>query len=187
VTSFPSPGDIGVSTPGQVFATNLSATQQLVLSGDLTPTALNADVNDYNPTGLSTSFAIRIDGGASDRTITGLAGGASGRELGPVTLPLAAFVVWTGLSLSWTHDLDKGSVALLFFFLPFGVVFLADTHHFAQDFGVETVGFGFRIDVADIAGQRRFFFFEPFDAFDQRLQLVGGYRCLHGWTLSGSL
>ena len=35
------------------------------------------------------------------------------RELGPVALPLAAFVAWTGLSLSWTDDLSKGSVELL--------------------------------------------------------------------------
>jgi hypothetical protein len=46
------------------------------------------------------------------------------RELGPVTLPLAAFVAWTGLSLSWTVDLKQGSVQLLFFYLPFGLLAL---------------------------------------------------------------
>ena len=51
-----------------------------------------------------------------------LRGDTRSRELGPVALPLAAFVVWTGLSLSWTNDLDKGSVELLFFFLPFGLL-----------------------------------------------------------------
>lgn len=51
--------------------------------------------------------------------------GPAGRELGPVALPLAAFIAWTGLSLSWTNDLDKGSVQLLFFFLPFGLLALA--------------------------------------------------------------
>ena len=51
-----------------------------------------------------------------------LRGDTRSRELGPVALPLAAFVAWTGLSLSWTNDLDKGSVALLFFFLPFGLL-----------------------------------------------------------------
>lgn len=42
------------------------------LSGDISPTALSGDVDNYNPTGLSTSAVIRIDGGASDRNITGL-------------------------------------------------------------------------------------------------------------------
>lgn len=51
-----------------------------------------------------------------------LRGDTRSRELGPVAWPLAAFVVWTGLSLSWTNDLDKGSVQLLFFFLPFGLL-----------------------------------------------------------------
>ncbi len=47
------------------------------------------------------------------------------RELGPVALPLALFVAWTGLSLSWTIDLKQGSVQLLFFYLPFGLLALA--------------------------------------------------------------
>lgn len=47
--------------------------------GTLTPSALSGNVNDYNPTGLSASFAVRIDGGASDRNITGLATGSDGR------------------------------------------------------------------------------------------------------------
>ena len=45
-------------------------------------------------------------------------------ELGLVAWPLAAFVVWTGLSLSWTLDLQQGSIELLFFYLPFGVLAL---------------------------------------------------------------
>jgi hypothetical protein len=51
-----------------------------------------------------------------------LRGDERSRELGPVTLPLAAFVAWSGLSLSWTVDLKQGSVELLFFFLPFGLL-----------------------------------------------------------------
>lgn len=46
------------------------------------------------------------------------------RELGALALPVAAFVAWTGITLCWTRDLDKGSVALLFFFLPFGLLAL---------------------------------------------------------------
>lgn len=70
---------IGGSTPAAATFTNLTATQQLVLSGDLTPTVLSGDVNDYNPTGLANALTLRIDGGAADRNITGLAGGAAGR------------------------------------------------------------------------------------------------------------
>lgn len=54
-------------------------TKAVALSGTISPTALSGNVNDYNPTGLSTASAIRIDGGAADRDITGLAGGVSGR------------------------------------------------------------------------------------------------------------
>jgi O-antigen ligase len=47
------------------------------------------------------------------------------RELGPLSLPLAAFVLWTGLSLAWTQDLHQGSIELLAFYLPFGVLAVA--------------------------------------------------------------
>lgn len=42
-------------------------------TGVITPTALTGTVNDYNPAGLGTANVIRQDGGASDRTVTGLA------------------------------------------------------------------------------------------------------------------
>jgi hypothetical protein len=54
-----------------------------------------------------------------------LRGVGRSRELGPVALPLALFVAWTGLSLSWTIDLKQGAVQLLFFYLPFGLLALA--------------------------------------------------------------
>jgi hypothetical protein len=54
-----------------------------------------------------------------------LRGDGRSRELGLVALPLALFVAWTGLSLSWTIDLKQGSVQLLFFYLPFGLLALA--------------------------------------------------------------
>jgi O-antigen ligase len=44
------------------------------------------------------------------------------RELGPLAWPLALLIAWTGLSLSWTEDLHEGAVALLFFWLPFGLL-----------------------------------------------------------------
>lgn len=51
----------------------------LNFGGTLTPTALSGNENNYSPTNLASSFAVRIDGGASDRTITGLASGSDGR------------------------------------------------------------------------------------------------------------
>jgi putative inorganic carbon (HCO3(-)) transporter len=44
------------------------------------------------------------------------------RELGPFAWPLAAFVAWSGLTLAWTGDLREGSIELLFFYLPFGLL-----------------------------------------------------------------
>jgi O-antigen ligase len=49
----------------------------------------------------------------------------SGPELGIVTWPLAGFVAWSGLSLLWTDDLRQGSIDLLFFYLPFGLLAVA--------------------------------------------------------------
>jgi O-antigen ligase len=48
--------------------------------------------------------------------------GGPSRELGRASWPLAALVGWTGLSLLWTGDLRQGAIALLFFWLPFGVL-----------------------------------------------------------------
>lgn len=53
---------------------------RLDLAGDISPTALTASVNDYNPTGLSTASTIRFSGNAI-WSITGLQGGADGRLL----------------------------------------------------------------------------------------------------------
>jgi O-antigen ligase len=44
------------------------------------------------------------------------------RELGPVALPLAAFVVWTGLSMLWADDVRRGAIFLGAFVLPFGLL-----------------------------------------------------------------
>jgi O-antigen ligase len=45
-------------------------------------------------------------------------------ELGPAAWPLAAFVAWSGLSILWTDDVRQGSIDLLFFYLPFGLLAL---------------------------------------------------------------
>ena len=51
-----------------------------------------------------------------------LRGDARHRELGAFAWPLAAFVAWGGLTLAWTQDLREGSIELLFFYLPFGLL-----------------------------------------------------------------
>ena len=51
-----------------------------------------------------------------------LQGDTRARELGPAAWPLAAFVAWSGLSILWTQDLRQGSIDLLFFYLPFGLL-----------------------------------------------------------------
>jgi putative inorganic carbon (hco3(-)) transporter len=47
------------------------------------------------------------------------------RELGPLAWPLAAFVAWTGLTILWVDDLRQGAIALLFYYLPFGLLAVA--------------------------------------------------------------
>lgn len=48
------------------------------LRGDISPSQITANQNDYNPTGLSTASTLRLNTDAS-RNITGLQGGADGR------------------------------------------------------------------------------------------------------------
>jgi hypothetical protein len=48
-----------------------------------------------------------------------LRGDARVRELDPIAWPLAAFVLWTGLTLAWTTDVRKGAIFLGAFILPF--------------------------------------------------------------------
>lgn len=56
-----------------VALTQFTMQAAYLMNGVITPTALSGDVNNYNPTGLSTCNAIRQDGGAANRNITGLA------------------------------------------------------------------------------------------------------------------
>jgi O-antigen ligase len=44
------------------------------------------------------------------------------RELGPLALPLAALAGWSGLSLLWSDDVREGSIFLVAFVLPFGLL-----------------------------------------------------------------
>jgi putative inorganic carbon (hco3(-)) transporter len=51
-------------------------------------------------------------------------GDGRAQELGRLTLPLALLVLWSGLSLAWSEDLRQGSIDLLAFYLPFGLLAL---------------------------------------------------------------
>src|SRR5204863_7963534 len=48
-----------------------------------------------------------------------LAGDEAARELRRVSVPLALFVGWTGLSLLWSRDVHEGAVELIAFYVPF--------------------------------------------------------------------
>jgi hypothetical protein len=52
--------------------------QNIAFSGDISPSSIGANQNDYNPTGLSTASTLRLTASAA-YNITGLAGGADGR------------------------------------------------------------------------------------------------------------
>jgi O-antigen ligase len=47
------------------------------------------------------------------------------RELGAAQWPLAAFLLWTGVSLSWSKDVHEGAITLLAFYIPCAVLALA--------------------------------------------------------------
>ncbi len=64
----------------QAIAAKLDAQQDAYLSGDISPTSLGADQNNYSPTGLSTASVLRLTSSTAVN-ITGLAGGADGRIL----------------------------------------------------------------------------------------------------------
>jgi len=57
-----------------------AATENVALSGVISPSQITSDQNDYNPSGLSTATALRLNTDQR-RKITGIAGGTSGRIL----------------------------------------------------------------------------------------------------------
>lgn len=72
----------GDTMTGTLSVPGLTDTLALTLSGTISPTALSGAVNDYAPTGIATALTVRIDGGAADRNITGIAASqADGRVL----------------------------------------------------------------------------------------------------------
>jgi hypothetical protein len=57
------------------------------------------------------ALVVRVLRGQGDRALPRL-----------IAVPAAAFVVYAGLSLTWTHDLRAGSIELLFFLFPFSAL-----------------------------------------------------------------
>ncbi len=71
---------LAVLVRGQSLVDDLKVGQTVTLRGSLTPTQISADQNDYSPTSLSSSFALRLSSDAT-RNITGLLAGVEGRTL----------------------------------------------------------------------------------------------------------
>jgi hypothetical protein len=68
-------GDLAGTYPNPTVA---QASGAFALTGDISPSQITSNQNDYNPTGLSTATVLRLSTDAS-RNITGLQGGADGR------------------------------------------------------------------------------------------------------------
>lgn len=75
-------GDLSGTLPNPAV---IQASGAFALRGDITPTQLAANTDDWAPTGLSTASIIRVSTDAL-RNLTGLTGGADGRLLGLVNV-----------------------------------------------------------------------------------------------------
>lgn len=72
---------IGGDVSGEPDAITVNqAGSAFLFAGIVTPSAISADQNNYNPTNLSTANTLRLSSDAT-RNITGLAGGSAGRLL----------------------------------------------------------------------------------------------------------
>lgn len=70
----------GGTFSGPAIAGTADIQQAITISGDISPTQITSDQNDYAPTGFATATALRLNSDAA-RSITGLAGGADGRVI----------------------------------------------------------------------------------------------------------
>jgi hypothetical protein len=62
------------------FTGTVNINEAVSISGDISPTQITSNQNNYNPTGLSTATVLRLTSDAS-RIISGIAGGTDGRLL----------------------------------------------------------------------------------------------------------
>lgn len=73
------PSQKAVKAYADTSLTNLTTlSKSVAFTGDISPSQITSNQNNYNPTGLSTAISLRLTSDAS-RDITGLAGGADGR------------------------------------------------------------------------------------------------------------
>jgi hypothetical protein len=69
----------GDATSSGLATTLVQASSAFAFTGDISPTALTGNVDNWSPTGLSTASVIYVTSDVSGRAILGLAGGADGR------------------------------------------------------------------------------------------------------------
>ncbi len=82
------------SASGQALSANANITASIAFTGVISPTALTAGNNaDWNPTGLSTAETIRASTNAAGSTLTGLSGGASGRQITLINITAGTLTV----------------------------------------------------------------------------------------------
>lgn len=70
----------GGTFSGAATTGTLDIQEALTFSGDISPSQITADQNNYAPTGFSTATILRLNSDAT-RNITGLAGGSDGRTV----------------------------------------------------------------------------------------------------------
>jgi hypothetical protein len=85
------------------------------------PLRLPVDIGSEEVNLLLPLYAV-IGGLALSLAWSLLHGDERSRELGPVAWALAAFVVWTGMSVLWAVDLRRAAIFLGAFVLPFGLL-----------------------------------------------------------------
>jgi hypothetical protein len=73
-------GGVWVSTIGYDGSGNASIANAVSVPGDISPTSLSADQNNYAPAGFATASVLRLTS-SSAVNITGLAGGSDGRTI----------------------------------------------------------------------------------------------------------
>jgi hypothetical protein len=77
-------------TANPSFTGTVEVSQALTMTGDISPSQITSDQNNYAPTGFSTASVLRLDSDAA-RNITGLAGGADGRVV--VVVNVGSFAI----------------------------------------------------------------------------------------------
>ena len=87
------------------------------------PVRVPVDVGDETANLLLPLYGV-IAGAAVALAWTLLRGDRRAHELRRIRWPLAAFLLWTGLSVLWTEDLRDAAVSTAAFYLPFGLLTL---------------------------------------------------------------